>query len=54
MKQGATDMSSIGAQYVWHSKIKMDEEKSRHIGLAPQNCFGSAFFPHGCKRQSKP
>jgi hypothetical protein len=31
---GATDMSSSGAQYVWHNKMKMDEEKSRHVVLA--------------------
>jgi hypothetical protein len=33
---------------MWHNKIKMDEEKSKHVVLAPQNCFGSAFKYYGC------
>jgi hypothetical protein len=28
----------------WPSKRKLDEEKSKHVGLAHQNGFGLAFF----------
>ncbi len=54
MKQGATDMSSSGAQYVWHSKIKMDEEKSRHVGLAPQTVLARHFSTTVVKGTVKP
>jgi 2',3'-cyclic-nucleotide 2'-phosphodiesterase (5'-nucleotidase family) len=37
--------NSTGAQYVT-LKIKWDEEKSKHVGLAQQNGFGPTFL-HG-------
>jgi hypothetical protein len=29
---------------MWPSKTKLDEEKSKHVGLAQQNGFGPARF----------
>jgi hypothetical protein len=42
---------------MWPSKIKMDEEKSKHVGLDQQNDYGEAFSykdANATKRQSRP
>jgi hypothetical protein len=38
---------------MWPSKRKLDQEKSKHAGLAQQNGFGPAFFPEAGVRHSR-
>jgi len=38
---GKVDPLMLG---MWPNKLKMDEEKSKHVILAQENSFGLAFF----------
>ncbi len=53
---GMHQSNSTGAEYVT-CKLKLNEEKSKHVGLAQQNDFGPAFlygFLTLIKGQAKP
>jgi hypothetical protein len=51
LKTEDTKSNSTGAQYV-PCKLKLDEEKSKHAGLAQQNGLGPAFW-HSLLRLEK-